>query len=104
MSYADHKVESIHLSSAGGGGPDGNVAFAAGFIATPTYICSAAKPYQAVTLHTSGSYQKYHLTPEDLALPALPIVVSRVIWRPWAGSRNGVVLNRISCNAAPISQ
>ncbi len=61
-------VESIHLSSAVVIGPDGDVAFAAGFTDTPTFVRSAAKPYQAIALHTSGSFRKYHLTPEDLAL------------------------------------
>ncbi len=66
--YRNGQVESSHLSSCVLLDPTGDIAFSAGPIQSPTYIRSAAKPFQATVLHLSGVFKQYPLSSEDLAI------------------------------------
>ena len=60
-----------------------------GDVSTLTFFRSAAKPFQAIPLVTSGAADRYGLTPAELAVITGCTVARRSIWRPSNRSLRG---------------
>ncbi len=74
----DGVVESVHRGSVVVAGPDGRVLGAVGSAAVPTYVRSAAKPFQTVATRAQLAEHGVVLTPEGLAIASASHVGSDV--------------------------
>ncbi|HEX4078844.1 MAG TPA: asparaginase [Rhizomicrobium sp.] len=97
-------VESVHRGAVAIADARGNILFALGDIALPTYPRSALKPIQALPLLESGAADAWGVEPDEIALACAshsgePMHTARVA--AWLG-RLGLSERDLACGAHPV--